>query len=89
MKIKSRWCFISYWWNKKIIYSEKDENIPRGKYIVGFTPYINEADYNEYYECAADFEMFGEQVPTKWYPEEYFGKTSNFVFIVNDWFDNC
>ena len=30
-----------------ITYSGSVENIPRGKYIVGFTPYINEGEYNE------------------------------------------
>jgi hypothetical protein len=33
--------------------------------------------------------MFGEQVPTEWYPDEYYGRTSHFVFTVNDCFDNC
>ena len=39
--------------------------------------YINEADYNEYYE-----------VPNEWNSYEYYGRISYFVFILNDFFDN-
>ena len=38
---------------------------------------------------STDVDMFGEQVPTEWYPDEYYGRTSHFVFTVNDCFDNC
>ena len=73
----------------KITYSGKAEDIPKGKYIVGFTPYINEGEYDEFYECATDVDMFGQQIPTLWHQDEYYGRTSHFVFTVNDCFDNC
>ena len=73
----------------KITYTGNKDNIPRGKYVVEFTPYLNEAEYDDYYECAADQDMFGEIVPTIWLVDEYYGRTAHFEFSVNDCFENC
>ena len=73
----------------KITHSINKDDIPRGKYIVGFTPYLNEADEDDYYECMTDLEMIGEIVPTYWRPDEYYGRTSRFVFTAGDCFTNC
>ena len=73
----------------KITYIGNKDDIPRGKYIVGFTPYLNEASYDDFYECASDLDMFGEQIPTEWYEDEYYGRTAHFVFTVGDCFQNC
>ena len=51
---------------------------------------MNEADYDGFLECSAEAEMFGEQIPTDWYPDEYYGRTIEFKFTVQiDCFENC
>ena len=32
--------------------------------------------------------MFGEQIPTIWTPDEYYGRTTNFQFSINNCFKN-
>jgi len=72
-----------------ITYTGNKDDIPRGKYIVGFTPYLNEPDEDDYYECLTDIEMIGQEVPTYWRPDEYYGRTSHFTFTVGDCYENC
>ena len=69
----------------KIIHSINKDDIPRGKYIVGFTPYLNEVDEDDYYESMTDLEMRGEIVPKYWRPDEYYGRTSPFEFTAGDY----
>ena len=33
--------------------------------------------------------MFGEQVPTTWNPDEYYGRKAEFTFTIGDCFQNC
>ena len=73
----------------KITYKGNKDDIPRGKYIVGFKPYINEPSQEEYYECTTDLEIFGELVPTVWRPDEYYGRTAHFEFTAGECFKNC
>ena len=72
-----------------ITYSGNKDDIPRGKYIVGFKPYLNEAEEEDFMECATDIEIMGEIVPTYWRPDEYYGRTAHFVFTVGECFNNC
>ena len=74
----------------KITIKKKATNIPEGRYVLGITPYIIEGEYDDFYQCAADTDMFGEQIATEWIPDEYYGRTMEFKFTVgNDCFDNC
>ena len=76
--------------NDEIIIKKKVTNVPTGRYVLGISPYLNEADYDDYYECAAETDMFGEQIGTDWYPDEYYGRTIEFKFTVGiDCFENC
>ena len=70
--------------NEEIIvtYTGNVNNIPKGNYIISFTPYLNEADFDEHYECSYDEENFGQEVPTYWRPDEYYGRTFNFEFTI-------
>ena len=72
-----------------ITYTGNKENIPKGNYIVAFTPYLNEADSDNHYKCATDEENLGQEVPTVWRPDEYYGRTFNFEFTIGKCFDNC
>ena len=65
-------------------------NPPPGRYVLGLTPYLNEADYQGFKSCAVGSNMFGKTVPTDWYPDEFYGRTIEFKFTVDvDCFDNC
>ena len=77
--------------NEEIIitYEGTISNIPKGNYIVSFTPYLNEADSDEHYECSFDEENMGQEVPTTWRPDEYYGRTFNFEFTIGKCFSNC
>ena len=72
-----------------ITYTGNKENIPKGNYIVAFTPYLNEADADSHYKCATDEENLGQEVPTVWRPDEYYGRTFYFEFTIGKCFDNC
>ena len=64
--------------------------IPKGRYVLGLAPYLNENDYPGFVECSLDVEMFGEIIPTDWYPDEYYGRTIEFKFTAGiDCFENC
>ena len=68
----------------------KGKTIPKGRYILAFAPYLNEADYEGFVECSSGSDMFGEQIPTEWYPDEYYGRTVEFKFTSGiDCFENC
>ena len=70
--------------------TRRTTNIPTGRYVLGLAPFLNEADYDGFVECSLESEMFGEQVPTDWYPDEYYGRTIEFKFTVGiDCFENC
>ena len=43
-----------------ITYTGNKDDIPRGKFIVGFKPYLKEPDEDKFYECITDLEIFGE-----------------------------
>ena len=63
---------------------------PVGSYVLGLAPYLNEADYQGFKSCAIGSNMFGQSVPTDWYPDEYYGRTIEFKFTVGvDCFENC
>ena len=65
-------------------------NIPKGRYVLGIAPFLNEADYDGFSECSITQEMFGEQIPTSWAPDEYYGRTIEFKFTADiDCFENC
>ena len=73
----------------KITFTGDKDEIPRGTYTVGFTPYLLEAkEYEDFYECATDIDIFGELVPTIWNSDEYYGRISHFSFTVGDCFQN-
>ena len=64
--------------------------IPKGRYILKLVPFLNEADYNGFVECSFEVEMFGEEIPTEWYSDEYYGRTIEFKFTSGiDCFENC
>ena len=64
--------------------------IPKGRYVLGIAPYLNEADYDGFVECSIDVDMFGEIIPTDWYPDEYYGRTIEFKFTADiDCYTNC
>ena len=66
------------------------KNPPVGTYVLGIAPYLNEADYQGFKDCSIGSNMFGQQVPTVWYPDEYYGRTIKFKFTVGfDCFENC
>ena len=77
--------------NEEIIvtYKGNKNDIPRGNYIISFTPYLNEPDAEDHYECSFDEENLGMEVPTVWRPDEYYGRTFNFEFTVDKCFENC
>ena len=63
---------------------------PVGKYVLGITPYLLEADYQEFKECSVGGQMFGKTVPTDWAPDEFYGRTIEFKFTVDvNCFENC
>ena len=63
---------------------------PKGRYVLGIAPYLNEADYQGFTDCSVDRDMFGYQTSTNWYPDEFYGRTIEFQFTVNiDCFENC
>ena len=66
------------------------KNPPKGRYVLAFAPYLNEADYEGFTGCAVGADMFGYQIPTNWYPDEYYGRTIKFKFTVGiDCYENC
>ena len=77
--------------NDEIIITKiKGKTPPVGRYVLGLSPYLNEADYDGFTKCSVDRDMFGEQVPTNWYPDEFYGRTIEFKFTVGiDCFVNC
>ena len=63
---------------------------PPGRYVLGITPYSNEANYEGFTSCSIGKDMFGQQIPTNWYEDEFYGRTIEFKFTVGiDCFDNC
>ena len=72
-----------------ITYTGNKDDIPRGKFIVGFKPYLKEPDEDKFYECITDLEIFGENVPKTWNPDEYYGRTAHFEFTIGECFKNC
>ena len=65
-------------------------SIPKGRYVLKIAPFLNEADYAGFIECSIDSDMFGQQVPTEWWPDEYYGRTIEFKFTVDiDCYQNC
>ena len=65
-------------------------NPPSGRYVLGIAPYLNEADYGGFTSCSVARDMFGEQIPTNWYPDEFYGRTIEFKFTVGiECFENC
>ena len=63
---------------------------PKGRYVLGITPYLNEANYEGFTSCSVAKDMFGEQIPTSWYEDEFYGRTIEFKFTVGiDCFENC
>ena len=65
-------------------------NPPSGRYVLGIAPYLNEADYEGFTSCSVARDMFGQQIPTNWYPDEFYGRTIEFKFTVGiDCFENC
>ena len=77
--------------NEEIIitYQGDKKDIPKGNYILSFTPYYTEADYDDYYGCSFDEENLGQIVPKLWRPDEYYGRTFNFEFTVGKCYENC
>ena len=68
----------------------KGKTPPNGRYVLGLAPYLNEADYQGFTDCSVDRDMFGDQVPTNWYPDEFWGRTIEFKFTVGiDCHENC
>ena len=68
----------------------KGKTAPTGRYVLAIAPYLNEADYKGFTDCSVDRDMFGEQVPTNWYPDEFYGRTIEFKFTVGiDCHENC
>ena len=73
-----------------IITKVKGKTPPKGRYVLGLAPYLNEADYEGFTACSVDRDMFGAQVPTNWYPDEFWGRTIEFKFTVGiDCHENC
>ena len=77
--------------NEEIIitYKGNKQDIPKGNYIIGFTPYLTEPDYEDHYQCCVDEENVGQKVPTEWIPDEYYGRTLNFEFSVGKCYEYC
>ena len=72
------------------IYKVAGKTIPKGRYVLAFAPYLNEENYEGFIECSSGSDMFGEQIPTKWVPDEYYGRTVEFKFTSEiDCFENC
>ena len=64
--------------------------IPKGRYVLGFAPYLNEAEYDDFYECSLEKEIYGEEIPFGWKLDEFYGRTTEFKFTVDiDCFENC
>ena len=73
-----------------IITKVSGRNPPSGRYVIGLAPYLNEADYEGFTNCSVGRDMFGEQIPTNWYPDEFYGRTIEFKFTVGiDCYENC
>ena len=73
----------------KITYTGKKEDISRGKFTVGFVPFLKGAENNDLIECSSDMDILGEQVNNEWNPDEYYGRTALFEFSVFECFRNC
>ena len=73
----------------KITYTGNKDDIPRGKYIVGYKPHLKQPDEDKFSECSVDSEIFGENVPKTPNQDEYYGRTTHFEFTIGECFENC
>ena len=88
---KTEYKFIGWYLDQELTITRRhsDIKIPRDRYVLGIVPYLNKAEYDEFFECSYESETFGEQISDFSQPEQFYGRTIEFKFTYEDCFENC